>query len=227
MGLNKVNDGSNMYQFVSHTKNYAKGKCYFDCKYCYMKRWGEQQPVRFDEKEINEDMGEDKFIFVGSSIDLFAPNIPHLWIMKVLEHCRKYPKNKYLFQSKNPKRFYEFLDFFPEKTVLGTTLETNLLLPDVSLAPAPIERIVAFKGLPDRFERMITIEPIQKFSLSVFLMHLRDCQPKWVNVGANTSNLKLQEPSSEEVKQLVKNLRALKIDVKLKKNLERIYKEDS
>ena len=87
----------NMYEFVTHTWNTIKGECYHDCSYCYMKRWGKLNTVRFDEKELKTDLGKGNFIFVGSSCDMFANDINSDWIIKTIEHCAKYPDNKYLF----------------------------------------------------------------------------------------------------------------------------------
>ena len=101
MGLNKSK--GNMYDFVTHTWNTVKGKCYHDCSYCYMKKWGKLNDVRFDEKELKTDLGKDNFIFVGSGCDMFAESIPDEWIKKTLKHCGLYEDNQYLFQTKNPK----------------------------------------------------------------------------------------------------------------------------
>ena len=97
-----------------------------------MKRWGKQNPIRFDEKELNTDLGEDNFIFVGSSNDMFAEGVPKEWIEKTIAHCYKYEKNKYLFQTKNPKEFWRWC--FPAGTVLGTTIESNR---DYKISDAP------------------------------------------------------------------------------------------
>lgn len=62
----------NMYDFITHSFNTIKGQCYHDCSYCYMKRWGNLRPARFDEKELNTDLGSGNFIFVGSSCDMWS-----------------------------------------------------------------------------------------------------------------------------------------------------------
>ncbi len=89
MGLNKQK--GNMYGFISHTINFIKGKCEISCIYCYMKnpKYNLSDP-RLDEKEFKTDLGSGNFIFVGSSIDMFAPGIPSDWIYKVLEHLHGY-----------------------------------------------------------------------------------------------------------------------------------------
>ena len=56
MALNK--SAGNMYDFVTHTWNTVKGLCPHGCSYCYMKRWGTQNPVRFDAKELRTDLGK-------------------------------------------------------------------------------------------------------------------------------------------------------------------------
>ena len=102
MGLNEST--GNMYDFVTHTWNTVKGKCPHDCSYCYMKRWKNQKKIRFDSKELETDLGKGNFIFVGSSCDLFAHDILYEWIIKTMEHLKRFD-NKYLFQSKNPEYF--------------------------------------------------------------------------------------------------------------------------
>ena len=114
MTLNKQK--GNMYGFVTHTWNAVKGKCPYDCSYCYMKVFP-QGKLHFDEKELKTNLGEGNFIFVGSSCDMWAKKIPLEWIVEILEHCRKHPKNTYLFQTKNPERFipYQNKNLFPDK----------------------------------------------------------------------------------------------------------------
>ena len=68
MGLN-VSSG-NMYEFISHTFNTIKGKCYHDCSYCYCKSIAKrfnkiQSDVKLDEKELTKNLGKGNFIFVG------------------------------------------------------------------------------------------------------------------------------------------------------------------
>ena len=90
MGLNLVKPGSNMYQFINATYNTIKGECLHDCSYCFMKRWGKLKPIHFDQKELKTDLGKDNFIFVGSSCDMFAENIPEKWIIDTLEYLNKF-----------------------------------------------------------------------------------------------------------------------------------------
>ena len=163
MALNEQK--GNMYGFVSHTWNAIKGKCPHDCSYCYCKRWGKQSDLHFDEKELKTDLGEGNFIFVGSSCDMFAHDVPSDWIIKVLEHCNKYPKNTYLLQTKNPKRFRDLKLYYPLNCILGTTIESNRETP--SKAPNTKERTKSMES-EELFgmRKMVTIEPIMDFEVS-------------------------------------------------------------
>lgn len=211
----------NMYDFVSHTWNAIKGICPHDCSYCYMKAFP-QKKMRLDEQELETDLGRGNFIFVGSSIDMFADKVPSEWIEKVLEHCCAYD-NKYLFQSKNPHRFKEFLDDFPSDTVLGTTIETNRYYKGLSKAPVVAERALHFSSSSLPFPKMITIEPIMDFDLKTLVMFIFTVKPAWVNIGADSKHHNLLEPSYEKVMELKARLGGF-TTVKLKSNLERLKK---
>lgn len=103
MALNKST--GNMYAFVSHTYNPMKGECEHSCPYCFMKGKRLLPPLRLELKELKVNLGEGNFIFVGSSTDEWAANVPSEWIEQVLDYCDGFD-NSYLFQSKNPARFW-------------------------------------------------------------------------------------------------------------------------
>lgn len=218
MGLNK--SVGNMYEWVTHTWNPIKG-CKFDCSYCYIKANPQYSlEPRFHEHEMKTDLGKGKVIFVGSMCDMFGEWIPTKWILRVLEYCRRCD-NKYLFQSKNPARFHAFVEEFPTRTILSTTIETNGNLELISKAVHPQARAYAMKGLD--FEKEVTVEPIMEFDILPMIQMLKDCNPKFVAIGADSKGHRLSEPSAEKIGKLIFRLKAF-TDVKLKKNLKRIYK---
>jgi len=221
MGLNPSN--GNMYPFVTHTWNTVKGKCPHDCFYCYMKRFGEQKPIRFDEKELSTDLGEGNFIFVGSSCDMWADEVEVLWIYKTLLHCKKF-KNKYLFQSKNPLRFIDFISQFPPNTILGTTIESNLEFNCMGETPSPMNRALAINKASKFFKTMVTVEPALIFDPMELLNLIYICNPEWVNIGADSQGHNLPEPSSDKIHALIDTLRDANIEVKIKSNLKRLMK---
>ena len=209
-----------MYGFVTHTWNAIKGKCPHDCVYCYMKRFP-QKDLHFDEKELKTDLGKGNFIFVGSSCDMFAEEIPTEWIKRVLDYCSSFPDNKYLFQTKNPVRFLGF-NCFPKNTILGTTIETNREVGlKYSQAPPIISRLSAMRKIKGR--KMITIEPIFDFDV-VFIEYLQMIKPEWINIGADSnkkSNYIIPEPSKEKVIDLINSCKCF-TEVKIKDNLGRL-----
>jgi len=171
-----------------------------------MKRFGKQNPVRFDEKELKTDLGSGNFIFVGSSCDIFACDIPQEWIMKTLDHCSKYD-NTYLFQSKNPAGFIEFGVSMPEKVVLCTTIETNRVYEDImGQTPSPYNRAKAMLELSETVKTYVTIEPVMDFDLEKMVQLIMACGPAQINIGADSGGNKLPEPSPEKLRQFIVEL---------------------
>lgn len=210
----------NMYEFVSHMWSPIKGKCSHDCSYCYMKRWGLQAPLHLDEKDLETNLGEGNFIFVGHTIDLFAEDVQDIWIRQVLNRTRRY-NNKYLFQSKNPKRFFDYYEAYPQDVLFGTTIETNRDIVK-SKAPPVSQRAMDLEELSFRgYETMVTIEPIFDFDLEPMIDLIVIANPEWVNIGADSKGHGLPEPSAEKIQELIKSLEN-ETEVKLKGNLKRI-----
>jgi DNA repair photolyase len=222
MGLNKTT--GNMYSFCSHTFNILKGSCINSCKYCYMKRFP-QIPIHFDEKELKTDLGKGNTIFVGSSTDMFAEDIKKEWISKVLSYLRKYPDNNYILQTKNPKRYFEFINEFPYSCLFGTTIETSYEeeIKKVSNAPSIAQRKYWMERL--KFGKVfITLEPLIDFNLSDLVEIIKEIHPDFVNIGADSNKKKdysFQEPSKEKIESLIKELEKF-TKVNLKDNLKRL-----
>ena len=238
MALNKSK--GNMYDWVNVTWNTVKGICPHDCTYCYCKAIAKrfnapQKSVHFDEKELKTNLGSGNFIFVGSSNDMFAKDIPDEWIIKTLAHCLRFD-NKYLFQTKNPDKVKEFMTYFlPKEMLIGnsahkmwqnscicTTLETNRHYPDVMCnSPKPEERVAAMEELKNHITTYVTVEPIMDFDLEEFVSFLKRCNPKQVNIGADSGKNGLPEPSREKVLELIAELEKFTV-VKQKSNLKRL-----
>jgi DNA repair photolyase len=220
--LNQVSKKGNMYQWVDATYNVVSGACAHDCKYCYVKQWGELKPIHINEKLLTLDLGTGKTIFVGSGIDLFAENVKAEWIEKIMKHCKEYD-NIYLFQSKNPQRFYEFQFSMPEKVILGTTLETNRDTSSISKAPPTTERARIMHDLRvGGYRVMLSVEPVLEFDLDEFAKMLIDINPEFISIGADSKGHSLPEPSVEKVKALIEQLEAKGIKVLQKSNLKRL-----
>src|SRR3990167_5227085 len=72
----------------------------------------------------------------------------------------------------------------------------------------------------------VTIEPIMVFDLEEFAGRIRDIDPIFVNIGADSKGHNLPEPSWEEVRALIDKIREAGIEVRLKKNLNRLNKKE-
>lgn len=219
MGLNK--QSGNMYGFVTHTWNPIKGRCLHGCTYCYMHRFWKMQKypaLHLDEKELKTNLGENRFIFVGSSTDMWR-GTELIWIGKIMMHISNYPNNTYLFQTKNP---FQYINWdFKENHILGITLETNRGTKEISqIADMPKVRVIDFSKIYHH-RKMITIEPIMDFDLEPFVLMIKTIQPKWVNIGADSGGNKLLEPTKEKVFALIAELEKF-TKVHQKPNLKRL-----
>lgn len=226
MGLNKTN--GNMYPWVSHTWNPLAGRCQHDCSYCYMKRsfLGKLKKyhgkVRLIEDDLETDLGSNNIIFVGSATDIFGEWVPKETIEKILNQCNKY-ENIYLFQTKNPARFNEFLKLIPQNSILGTTLETNRDYSYISKAPKASRRYQDFLSI-DYPRKMISIEPILDFDLEEFFSWIKSINPEFVSIGADSKYNNLPEPNPQKIEELISLIKEL-TEIRVKKNLKRVVKK--
>ena len=223
MPLNKST--GNMYDFITHTWNTIKGECPHGCSYCYMKRWGKQPALHFDEKELKTDLGKNNFIFVGSSCDMFAEKVPFDCVYKTLEHCKKHTENEYLLQTKNTDKLAMFFQMLNDYFSLCTTLETNRTYRAImNNSPFIIDRVLNFARIPLE-RKYITIEPIMDFDLKEFVEMIKHCNPRQVNIGADSSHKRnnLPEPPRGKILDLIAELETF-TKVVQKKNLKRLLK---
>jgi hypothetical protein len=224
MGLNKSK--GNMYYFINFTWNTIKGQCKHNCSYCFMKRWGEQKPVRLDYDELKTDLGEGNFIFVGSSCDMFANDIPMEWTRHTLEKCHQHSGNKYFFQSKDTGSMSYFEDSLEAMAAsVCTTIETNYFYEGImGKCPPPKTRAFWFGKGFGRCDKYVTVEPIMDFDLKPMVELIKSCEPLQVNIGANTSGkVKLPEPSKSKILDLIGELEKF-TKIHSKKNLGRLLK---
>ncbi len=228
--MNKKN--GNMYDFITHTSNPIKGLCPHECSYCYMRaifrHYHGDETLRLDEYELKVNYGKNKFIFLGTSTDMFADAVPTEWILQVYDKCLQYPENKYLLQSKNPGRVLEPqlinhpLMQLKDRICFATTIESNRDYP-ISKAQSMTERADAMAQLQAMgFPVMVTIEPIMDFDHEELVEMLKKIKPFQVNIGCNTSKeIKLPEPTRDQIYALVQELSTF-TNVELKSNSKRI-----
>lgn len=236
MPLVKVKKGSNMYQWLSHCHTHLGGECSHKCSYCYVDNpiGGRNPkftgPVRILEDEMRVAYGSGKTIFIDHMNDLFAKDVSLDDIKRVIRHCRQYPDNTFVFQTKNPKRFFEVMDLFPPTIILGSTIETNRVIEGISEAPSPYERYVAMANIPSgsspmgrsTIKKFLTIEPVLDFDVHIFAQWIAEIKPDFLNLGADSKNHNLPEPTVEKIMQLVDALKELGVELREKHNLQRL-----
>lgn len=221
MALNKVKPGSNMLQDVTHTWNPLPGiLCQHRCIYCYVKRipgYVKKYTQLFP--SLHDKLGKYKAIFVCSTSDMLGEWISERSISDILQYCRDYPLNVYLFLTKNPKMYWSFLHLLPPHSILGTTIEINRLYPEISLAPSTQERFNEFKDIS--LPKMVCIEPIMDFDLESFSEMLYEIAPTYVVIGAVTGGIPLPEPEDWKISGLIEQL-SMFTEVVAKDNLKRL-----
>lgn len=230
--MNKNNGKGHILDFVTHTSNPVLGACIHDCAYCFRKsvgaKFGFSEELRLNFQELDCSYCKGNTIFVGASSDLFAENIPTGWISAVLKKCDESSENNYVFQTKNPFRYFDFLEkpFFSKRDqiLLGTTIESNRNEPVLSNAPKIEERLEAIHLLAGfGYKTMVSVDPIVEFDIQPLVGMLMHAKPSLVTIGCNTLDhvFHLPEPSKEDILLLAKELEQF-TTVSLRPSLSRI-----
>jgi len=208
-----------MFDVVSDTWNPITG-CLHGCRYCWARklattrlkssrkyRGGFTPKIHLDEfkRRFKGDL-----IFVCDMGDIFSPNVRDEWVMMVLEYVSRFPDKQFLFLTKNPERYKDFLDIMPSNAILGATIETNkdelYVRYRISNAPIPSKRYKAMRDVKwDK--KFVSVEPILEFDLEPFVAMIEDIKPILVYVGYDNYSNKLPEPPLWKTNELINRLR--------------------
>jgi DNA repair photolyase len=225
----------NMYPWVDFMHTHLGGECSHKCIYCYVnnKRFGRAPryagPLRIIEEEFKVKYNKPGTYFIEHKNDLFAKDVPYEFVNRILNHCIEYQGigNTYVFQTKNPERFLKWERIFPEKSILGCTVESNrdgIGNLRISHAPKQSERIFAFKKITT-LRKFITIEPILDFDVLILANMVLLAGVEFVNIGADSKQNNLPEPSPEKIRELIKILTSEKMEIRGKENLKRLLQK--
>lgn len=244
MSLIKNKEGGNFYPISIPDTNWCcdylwsthRG-CGFDCVYCSSKRLnvrfgGNPTEVRRLKGEWNGKMFPLRElpsggIFVNPYCDMFG--LPKEDITAILTHCgfalwNETEPTTFIFQTKDPAKYFDYLDMIPEGSWLGTTIASNYNRLQIEPnAPLISERYFAMKELrkSGKYNLFITIEPIMEFDYRALMDIIYPSTPDLIFIGADTGNNNLPEPTSDEVMELITELRKI-TTVYLKSNLTRL-----
>lgn len=221
----------NMYPWVTHTHTHLAGECPHGCTYCYVqaierrfKRGHYTGPLRMEEKELQVGYGTGRTIFIENCNDLFAEAVPDVWIHQVLAHCRQYPGNTYVFQTKNPKRYPAYIPFMPPSRMLGTTIEgAGFGAVRCSRAPKPSHRAHWMQKLDPAERIFITIEPVMPGDMDRLIEWIELIDPEFVNIGADSKTGMKSAPAGD-ILYLINRLKTAGVQINCKTNLNSILK---
>lgn len=152
-------------------------------------------------------------IFVCSMADLFGDWVPDEWIAEVFQACEAAPQHRYLFLTKNPKRYVDLY----RKNILpigqGYWYGTTVTSP---------EQPFFYSNVPDdNPHTFVSIEPIMgSFGI------IKD-RPEWVIIGAETGNRKSKVvPRKEWIDEIAKACKRFRTPIFMKESLRGLMGAD-
>lgn len=154
---------------------------------------------------------EPRTIFVCSMADLFGDWVPDEWILEVIKACKAAPQHRYLFLTKNPKRYSDMMcRAVPENVWLGASYTGE-------------GEFVRTSVVKNRF---LSIEPLLK-EIPVKTTHTIALWNDWVIIGAETGKRKDKvKPKKEWIDTIVRSCDAVKTPVFMKESLRDIMGDD-
>ena len=96
------------------------------------------------------------------------------------------------------------------------------MYPEMGNAPVPMMRVVEMNSFIKN-PTFVTIEPIMDFDLEILVKYIKLCHPNQVNIGADSGNNHLPEPSKEKILELISALKEF-TNIDQKRNLSRLLK---
>jgi len=211
-----------MFKVVKSTWNVGKG-CTHLCSYCNVwkvfvpklqrnpltRRYRDGFAVRlFRDRLRNPDYKKSGvgLVFIWYMGDWMCEAVPDEWIFAILEVVRRDPDTEFLSCTKNPMRYLDFEEHFPENLWLGTTIESNRPMADrFTKAPPVRERYRAMRRI-DWEKKFLSIEPKMDCDPQTLAKWAGDMGIRIVEVGADNYGNNLPEPAGWKVDRLLRLL---------------------
>ena len=163
-------------------------------------------------------------IFVCSMADLFGEWVPDDWIKAVFDACAKAPQHRYLFLTKNPKRYIETYPWYLERIQrISKAFEAWFGYTYDGIGNGDIRRSLKRQYSLHQF---ISIEPMRGPIWEDEILSIRStCD--WVIIGAETGNRKGKVvPEKRWIMKIADQCEISGIPVFMKESLRGIMGED-
>jgi protein gp37 len=160
--------------------------CLHGCEYCYARkfsrRFGGHRVARkfepyfhFNRLDDPQTVKKPQTVFVCSMADLFGRWVLDSWIERVFEACEKAPQHRYVFLTKNPKR-YELYHINHRNELGHSPIRNNNFW-------FGFTKTCGDFGMGNEFTRFLSLEPLHT---EIRLEGLNYYE--WVIIGAETGN---------------------------------------
>lgn len=160
-------------------------------------------------------------IFVCSMADLFGEWVPDEWIEEVFAACEKAPQHRYLFLTKNPKRYYDLVE--QDKAIDVGKLPAAHNMWFGTTVTSVTDKV--FWG--DAWNTFLSIEPLLT-DFKELETFFEKTSIKWVIIGAETGNRKDKVvPKKEWVDNIVRAADMAGLPVFMKDSLIPIVGEEN
>ena len=171
-------------------------------------------------------------IFVCSMADLFGEWVPDEWIDEVIKSTQKALQHRYLFLTKNPERYDDWLDRFENGKIDGLDNEVaNCWFGASASNNAELERANGTRAM------WVSIEPIREHILTdedqfmqfryAFGTEIEERRWEWVVIGAETGNQKSKVvPEKEWVKEIAYVCKLYGTPIFMKESLRELMGDD-
>ncbi|MEM2351902.1 MAG: DUF5131 family protein [Thermoproteota archaeon] len=210
-----MSGANSLFGEITYSWNPIVG-CLHNCVYCWSRRYATRlaskgiepyksrgfSPTLVPER-LKQRLPEGRIIFVSDMGDMWGSWVSRDWIEKILRIVRSKPRSRFLFLTKNPARYLEFISEFGNNVILGATIETNRDY-GLSRAPPPKERYKAMLRLEWKWKALV-IEPILDFD-DDFIDWVRRIKPCMIYVGYDNYGNKLPEPSLFKTERLLRKV---------------------
>lgn len=174
--------------------------------------WGFQPTLRRDKLSKPSEMKKPRTIFVCSMADLFGEWIPDKWIDEVFNACS--PRHRYLFLTKNPKRYVQY----------GVPIESNMWYGTSITKAADFCQIYK---LPAFCHTFVSVEPLLE-DLEIDIHGFLLSQVDWIIIGAETGHRSDKVvPKKQWVMDIVRLCRERKKPVFMKDSLLSVVGEEN